>query len=1338
MKLVSLFSTRQEVFRTYGYKRRTEEEELSCEEVEVTKPPQSNNPKIVQPKQETAKAKSPADARKSPVVVEAKKSEPAKVVIAAVKKEEPLPTVKVKIEPRELKPATSQLDKLIRMVDFDQEQFKTTLMSKAAEPEKTENKALSTAQPANKSRSTTPVQRSPSPSPQKVTYSTEKSGTPAKGLSPAPTREKSASPSPGMAVGNTRSPSPSVKSQETKTSASSGLAAVKPPASRSPSPVPKELTPGKTKEKTAQEANPPKSREKSASPSSGLVAGKNPSRSPSPGAKELTPEEAEKKKDISNILATPANKRAQRRERTMENLVGELEQLKASTESSSEQAPVKTSQRLKPPLLLVTQASLPSTPMTTSANIVWHQGQKQSSTNGQEEDDEFEDDDDEYDEDESYSDEDEEEFESDWEYDKSVCKTLQLSQNSGEGGAGPRGQPSNFISKLKPNPDYDSEFELPFIKEEESRNNTSRGRVSQSNALPPPIFTASVSYDGMDSWDSAKDSLSDEDEGSIYDQNGSRISTRGSRKKLDVDGSSLGVYFSPASFSSDSEYDGQQEVTLTLVQKAALRGSDEEYTSSEYYDSDEYDEDESYSDEDGDDSYGESEEEYSANSMGENDQSDESFLQPPYPPPKTQKNPKSHLQHAADKLDHPLHDSQANRNAQNTHCTALSSVAEGASLEETMELELMELPRMNVPGLTDTNEVDELDGGKKQVLRTTTYAKPWKRGLRRRKLQLLQQHRSPVIQQKVVVQSKPSSSPPPASPIPSPVPSVEGKGKKVDPAKATAATEKDKQSKATTVQPLVLPVSKTEVSTSSKITAATAAAPSAPSTKSSTTPEPKKPLEDKSAIRKSQLNMAEEERKRADEIQKEQAKQKARRSGAVTAMMERFKEPEVKPEPITPKTPNSLLSIQECDRDEGVHEILGCKEPIGNREISCYKRSSRLEPKEDARPKRTYAPIIKPVINDEFDKQMAELREQMKSKSNQLQSEFKDLSHGIHSKSDEAKLKAMESKHKERLGSASTVFNQAEAEKKRWKELHESDVERKHKEDELKVKLKQLEHEKQKAQQQQKAAVEPKKTIRRARKADLVPKQMILNLLVSIEENSSSTAAPESAGRRPSNRRPSISKTEELMNFASPPPSAAAGVSASIPEEEPQTPTLTALPKPVQSKVCTQKYRTIGMTMRGTEAKPGDKLFKERLLLYGDYDMFIFSSRSQSSHSSHNMGKSELLYKRMWEKVKEALLNLDVICRKRKRHPQRKKHLFTRKPFDIDEFLGWTDYNTFDKMDAFFSKSNTDKVTQQKLSPDKKKLRLIEHQKIWISELRDIDKLYKSSELRDIRLSAEG
>lgn len=53
---------------------------------------------------------------------------------------------------------------------------------------------------------------------------------------------------------------------------------------------------------------------------------------------------------------------------------------------------------------------------------------------------------------------------------------------------------------------------------------------------------------------------------------------------------------------------------------------------------------------------------------------------------------------------------------------------------------------------------------------------------------------------------------------------------------------------------------------------------------------------------------------------------------------------------------------------------------------------------------------------------MAELRDQMKFKSTKLQNEYKDLSHGINAKTDEAKLKAMETQHKERIGIASDTF----------------------------------------------------------------------------------------------------------------------------------------------------------------------------------------------------------------------------------------------------------------------------------------------------------------------------
>ncbi|KAL7072286.1 hypothetical protein ACQ4LE_008509 [Meloidogyne hapla] len=87
-------------------------------------------------------------------------------------------------------------------------------------------------------------------------------------------------------------------------------------------------------------------------------------------------------------------------------------------------------------------------------------------------------------EDEDYSDE--EEWESDWDVDEAtVCRTLQLSG-------------------------YESDFELPFERHEKVAE-----RLPEANALPPPVFTASISYDGMsDSWGTSGQSYSDEGTGS--------------------------------------------------------------------------------------------------------------------------------------------------------------------------------------------------------------------------------------------------------------------------------------------------------------------------------------------------------------------------------------------------------------------------------------------------------------------------------------------------------------------------------------------------------------------------------------------------------------------------------------------------------------------------------------------------------------------------------------------------------------------------------------------------------------------------------------------------------
>ncbi|KAI6239775.1 hypothetical protein M3Y99_00528400 [Aphelenchoides fujianensis] len=204
-------------------------------------------------------------------------------------------------------------------------------------------------------------------------------------------------------------------------------------------------------------------------------------------------------------------------------------------------------------------------------------------------------------------------------------------------------------------------------------------------------------------------------------------------------------------------------------------------------------------------------------------------------------------------------------------------------------------------------------------------------------------------------------------------------------------------------------------------------------------------LEDKSALRKAPVNMTVEEQRRVEQQQQEAERQKARATGAVSAMRDRFR-------PVSPPK----------------------AEPI------TYKRSTLLERKEEERPKRTYA-VVKPVINDEFDKQMAELREQMKDKSSKLQSEYKSLSKGIHSQADDAKLRAKEEQHRALLGQATDTFSRADEERKKWQEQHVSDVERKRREQEERrrqVEEKRVAEEKAAAA----AAAEPRKVTHRVRR----------------------------------------------------------------------------------------------------------------------------------------------------------------------------------------------------------------------------------------------------------------
>ncbi|VDK40551.1 unnamed protein product [Gongylonema pulchrum] len=217
-------------------------------------------------------------------------------------------------------------------------------------------------------------------------------------------------------------------------------------------------------------------------------------------------------------------------------------------------------------------------------------------------------------------------------------------------------------------------------------------------------------------------------------------------------------------------------------------------------------------------------------------------------------------------------------------------------------------------------------------------------------------------------------------------------------------------------------------------------------------------MEDKSALRKSILNMSEEDAKKARAAEEvtffEQSRNKMRRLGTVSALSSKFVQPEIKPETYK------------------------------------YKRSPLLETKDGTWPKRTYAPVIKPEINDSFDKQagctktfstfqiqhhlfpfskfvfmtncyhrvsdirgfkllafleeenitalstdkMEEIRAKMETGNTLLSNQFADLKRGIASLADDARRATLEEKHKQLLLEAGETFEKAGNDFKKWRE----------------------------------------------------------------------------------------------------------------------------------------------------------------------------------------------------------------------------------------------------------------------------------------------------------------
>lgn len=81
-----------------------------------------------------------------------------------------------------------------------------------------------------------------------------------------------------------------------------------------------------------------------------------------------------------------------------------------------------------------------------------------------------------------------------------------------------------------------------------------------------------------------------------------------------------------------------------------------------------------------------------------------------------------------------------------------------------------------------------------------------------------------------------------------------------------------------------------------------------------------------------------------------------------------------------------------------------------------------------------------------------------------------------------------------------------------------------------------------------------------------------------------------------------------------------------------------------------------------------------------------------------------------------------------------RRNRYIRKPYDIDILLGYDKENTFEKFEDRFAASEQD---IRPLSKGNEKGGRRRKKKIWISTLKDIDKIYSTSELHDIINSAQ-
>ncbi|KAK6107085.1 hypothetical protein QQG55_26820 [Brugia pahangi] len=1050
---------------------------------------------------------------------------------------------------------------------------------------------------------------------------------------------------------------------------------------------------------------------------------------------------------------------------------GEREKEKEEEEKEEEEKKeVENKQNIinrKPPLLLITQPSAQNSPnhltteFTFDDNINFGIMQNNDINDDSDDDDDVDDSDDDNDDSDAAADDDDDDNDDNdddgnaiilnaqkdnIENDVSVSETIELQPDASKTEGKPRGDlysvslsesRKRFISPI---PYYENDFNEEFIVEVPTRNNDNRGRVSEIMAVPAPVLTTSVSYDGMDDWDSTQEesveSLSDYED--IDDFNSEERHSR-NRDDLENDdyrptSSGFGVYFTPISSPIDDYDDIQYRdnidvgFTLKLVQKAALKETNEDdlSSSSEFYDDSEYEEDLCRSDEnddddvddddDDDDDDNDNDSEYTDDEEELDDDISEDFCItenisieplesaaidsvssisiPPVVSATMQEDENIEIEEICDEIfdqsflvpveilsnvkeiemeeNKPpekrreityAQEIDLQQNVEKASKFSIKKISKDEAMEQiaegATEIAIRKMTPQHVIPIEENIEIIEINELKIQMpeqINIIVEENKNEKGINQ--IEVVPTYVWPTIENyptdsaRTFIERKPCTDWAKKAIILSP---------KFETAKIQQTQIHFDKEILTINDTTTTSLTDTPTNCTNK-TASTGS--SRPTSALSTVSSNSGQKEDKSLLRKSVINMAKDDAIKANALQQEKSKQNARRFGIVNALSAKFNSQESKSDAYT------------------------------------YKRSQMLAKKDEERPKRIYAPIIKPIINDNFDKQIEEIRLKMKTGSKMLSSQFTELKKGIAMVADDARRAILEHKHQQLLTEADQTFGKIGDDFQKWKEnrIIEHQKELKKQEEKLHCEKETIMEEIKNHSNMAQTVNEPKKTVRRLKSSQQV--EMANNLpnfatkckTINSGKNSSSDAQMKMMIKK------NVETTEE---------------------NTPENGITTTKHQLSATNNCVIISSSNACDNSTSNAKIDSTMLKERKILGSTENREIrkYGTRNKTQELMNFANENEI-------NDEELKIHRQNCIHRRNR--------YIRKPFDIDILLGYDKENSFEQFEARFAASGRDKRAITDKNDKKAKRRRKESKKIWISELRDIDKIYRTSELRDI------